>query len=430
MSKISVTNICKAYQHYPTLNLRLREWLLFGYKKYHQLKWVLNDISFSVHSGEAVGIIGMNGAGKSTLLKIITGTCMPNSGSVHITGRVSALLELGLGFHPELTGRQNVFLAGQLLGYNKKEIQYYLPEIEAFAEIGAYFDQPLRTYSTGMQVRVAFSLATAICPDVLIVDEALSVGDVYFQHKCFKRIRELRDQGTTLLFVSHDNAAVASVCDRAILLHKGKIAMEDKPEAVIDYYNALLADFEEKNTQLIPHESGKVQVISGTREASVVDIHLLNQNDEMTQVINVGDVVKLKITVCAHCDLDELTLGYQIKNNLGLPVFGINTYHLDHQLMQIAKGELIEFHFSFAANLGEGNYSIAVALHSSDTHMGKNYEWRDLALMFKVINFDKHKFIGISWLPPIMECSKPSYQKQLKTSTQANDTEIAGLFSS
>ncbi|MFN3410487.1 MAG: ABC transporter ATP-binding protein, partial [Limisphaerales bacterium] len=224
MGAITVTHLGKAYKQYPTRWARLAEWLDPRGKPRHHLHWVLKDINFTVQPGEAVGIIGINGAGKSTLLKLITGTTQPTTGSVHTTGRVAALLELGMGFHPDFTGRQNVFMAGQLLGIDSRTIVRLMPEIEAFAEIGEYIDHPVRVYSSGMQMRLAFSVATAIRPDILIVDEALSVGDAYFQHKSFERIREFRKQGTTLLLVSHDKQAIISICDRAMLLSSGQIA--------------------------------------------------------------------------------------------------------------------------------------------------------------------------------------------------------------
>ncbi|MBI3480625.1 MAG: ABC transporter ATP-binding protein, partial [Nitrosomonadales bacterium] len=242
MGTITITNLGKAYKQYPTRWSRLAEWLVPFSQPRHRLKWVLQDLNFTVRAGEAVGIIGINGAGKSTLLKMITGTTQPTTGSVNITGRVAALLELGMGFHPDFTGRQNAYMAGQLLGMNVEEISGLMPEIEAFAEIGDYLDQPVRVYSSGMQMRLAFSLATARRPDVLIVDEALSVGDTYFQHKSFERIREFRKQGTTLLIVSHDKQAIQSICDGAILLNAGKLALQGEPEAVFDYYNAMLAE--------------------------------------------------------------------------------------------------------------------------------------------------------------------------------------------
>src|SRR5450830_1776790 len=241
MGAITVKQLGKAYKQYPTRWSRLAEWLLPMRGPRHQLKWILSDINFHVAAGEAVGLIGVNGAGKSTLLKLITGTTQASSGSVSVGGRVAALLELGMGFHPDFTGRQNVYMAGQLIGLTVDELTQAMPEIEAFAEIGEYIDQPVRVYSSGMQMRLAFSVATAKRPDILIVDEALSVGDTYFQHKSFDRIREFRKQGTTLLIVSHDKSAIQSVCDRAILLDAGRISKEGKPEEIMDYYNAMIA---------------------------------------------------------------------------------------------------------------------------------------------------------------------------------------------
>ncbi len=211
MGKIVVKDLGKAYKHYPSRWSRLWDWIIPWGPDRFTLKWVLQDINFSVAPGEALGIIGINGAGKSTLLKMIVGTVSPTTGSVEIGGRVAALLELGMGFHSDFTGRQNAFMAGQLLGMSVPEITQLMPEIEAFAEIGDYIDQPVRVYSSGMQMRLAFSVATAKRPDVLIVDEALSVGDAYFQHKSFNRIREFRKLGTTLLIVSHDKSAIQAV---------------------------------------------------------------------------------------------------------------------------------------------------------------------------------------------------------------------------
>ena len=403
MGTIAVTNLGKAYKQYPTRWSRLAEWVTPGHRSRHALKWVLQDINFTVQPGEAVGIIGINGAGKSTLLKMITGTTQPTTGGVHITGRVAALLELGMGFHPDFTGRQNAFMAGQLLGYSVEEIARLMPEIEAFAEIGDYIDQPVRVYSSGMQMRLAFSVATAHRPDVLIVDEALSVGDAYFQHKSFERIREFRKQGTTLLIVSHDKGAIQSICDRAILLNAGKLAMEGEPEAVMDYYNAMLAERENQTVRQQVTDDGKVQTISGTGEVVLRETVLLNENDERLETVNVGQLVKLKVVANVTADIPELVLGYMIKDRLGQPIFGTNTHHMKRNLFAITRGTSAEFIFCFAANLGPGTYSVAIALHTSDTHIVQNYEWRDLALVFNVINIDKEFFVGVAWLPPTLE---------------------------
>lgn len=252
-------------------------------------------------------------------------------------------------------------------------------------------------------MRLAFSVATAKRPDVLIVDEILSVGDAYFQHKSFDRIRQFSREGTTLLIVSHDKQAIQSICDRAILLNAGRLTMEGKPEAVMDYYNAVLADNQSQSVKREVMDDGKVQTVSGSGEAMIEEVALLNDQDERLEVVNVGQSVKLRVVVRIISDLPELVLGYMIKDRLGLPIFGTNTYHLKHQLENLHKGERIVFNFHFVASLGEGSYSIAIALHASDTHIDKNYEWRDLALMFRVINIDKGTFGGVAWLPPTVE---------------------------
>ncbi|HGM5417204.1 TPA: ABC transporter ATP-binding protein [Serratia liquefaciens] len=401
MGQISVDSVGKAYKKYSSRFGRLIEWISPYNVVKHSKVWVLNDITFKVRPGEAVGIIGINGAGKSTLLKLITGTIQPTVGKIQLTGRVAALLELGMGFHPDFTGRQNVYMSGQLLGLNNSDIDRLMPEIEAFAEIGEYIDQPVRVYSSGMQMRLAFSVATAVRPDILIVDEALSVGDAYFQHKSFDRIRRFRSEGTTLLIVSHDKIAIQSICDRAILLNAGRIEKEGEPEAIMDYYNAMLAE-KSGTTRTVKQElteSGQLQTISGSGDAKIKDIGLFSLDNKPVEIISVGDRVNLKITVKVESNIPELVLGYMIKDRLGQPIFGTNTYHLGKTLSDLNAGQEIEFYFKFDMNLGEGNYSIAVALHDRDTHINKNYEWRDLAFVFNVINVNKDTFVGVSWLP-------------------------------
>ncbi len=406
MGKITVNQLGKVYKQYPTRWARLREWVLPSKQPHHTLKWVLQDINFTINPGEAVGIIGINGAGKSTLLKLITGTTHPTTGAVHMSGRVAAMLELGMGFHPDFTGRQNALMAGQLLGISSQEILRLMPEIEAFAEIGSYIDQPVRVYSSGMQVRLAFSVATAIRPDILIVDEALSVGDAYFQHKSFDRIREFRKMGTTLLIVSHDKQAIISLCDRAILLSKGQLAMQGDPEAVMDFYNSMLADHQNQTVKQQVSQEGKVQTISGTGEVSFTDVALLDEQGHMLDVVAVGQQVTLRVNVLNNANIDELVLGYLIKNRLGQSIFGTNTYHYSQQLKKMKQGQRVEFRFTFKVNLGPGSYSIAIAAHSQDNHIENNYEWRDQAFIFNVINIDKPEFIGLTWLPPDIKVIK------------------------
>lgn len=406
MGCLSVTSLGKAYKQYPTRGARLAEWLLpqrqpsHPQAARHTLRWVLHDISFEVRAGEALGIVGMNGAGKSTLLKIIAGTTQPTTGHLESSGRVAALLELGMGFHPDFTGRQNTVMACQLQGMTRDRITALLPQIESYAEIGDYFDQPLRTYSSGMQMRLAFSVATAQRPDILIIDEALSVGDAYFQHKSFDRIRQFRAAGTTLLIVSHDRYAIQSICDRAILLHAGRLILQGTPLEVLDYYNAILADQER---QLIRQEvlpDGQVQTISGRGEVTVIAIRLLDAQGQQLDVVEVGQPVTLEIRVRVQQHVSRLVLGFLIKDKLGQAVYGINTHRLELSIEDATVGEEIVYRFDFQMNLGKGSYSISTSLSRLDSHLDGNYEWRDLGLLFHVMNTQHEDFVGTAWLAP------------------------------
>lgn len=394
MGHIQVTDLGKAYKQYPTRWSRLAEWVLPWGGPRHQLHWVLKDVNFTVSPGEALGVIGINGAGKSTLLKIITGTTLPSAGQVHLGGRVAALLELGMGFHPEFSGRQNVFMAGQLLGMTVEDINELMPDIEAFAEIGGYMDQPVRTYSSGMQMRLAFSVATASRPDILIVDEALSVGDAYFQHKSFDRIREFRKSGTTLLIVSHDRQAIQSICDRAILLDQGRLALEGEPEEVMDFFSAMIA---KRDQYIIRQErlgNNKIRTISGTGEATVADVQLLNAEGRQVDMVEVGTPVILQVTVDVHQAIPRLVLGFMIKDRMGQAIYGINTHRINRPLENLKAGEQVVYRYSFNAHIGKGNYSVALSLSRLDSHLDRNYEWRDFALIFHVINTKQPDFVG------------------------------------
>jgi lipopolysaccharide transport system ATP-binding protein len=310
-----------------------------------------------------------------------------------------------MGFHPDFTGRQNAYMAGQLLGMSGEDITRLLPEIQSFAEIGDYIDQPVRVYSSGMQMRLAFSVATAIRPDILIVDEALSVGDAYFQHKSFDRIREFRKQGTTLLIVSHDKQAIQSICDRAILLNAGHLAMEGPPEAVMDYYNAMLADHQNQEVRQEVLQDGKVQTISGTGEVTLEHAELQDRQGLALEVVAVGQAVTLHIQAKCQQAVPELVIGYMIKDRLGQPIYGTNTHHLKRKLKQLPSQQALEYNFEFNANLGPGSYSIAIALHADDTHIGQNYEWCDQAIVFSVVNINQPDFVGVAWLPPEVRCT-------------------------
>ena len=402
---LSVQNICKTYLDYESNFKRFASWFSKN-KEEKNVKTVLKDVSFDVGAGEVVGLIGQNGAGKSTLLKIISHTLKPSSGRVTSSAKISSILELGMGFHGDLTGRQNAYQSCSLMGYSKEQIDEIIAYIEDFAEIGEYFDYPVRIYSSGMQMRLAFSVVTANRPDILIIDEALSVGDVYFQHKSFDKIKEFKSLGTTLIIVSHDSGAIKSICDRVILLEKGQILKDGEPEAVLDYYNALISKKQYVQISQVALENGKIATISGNKKACIKNVEILDAAGKKIQNLEVGKKIKLKVTVQANENLPSLVLGYQIKNRFSQVVYGTNTYHLKQALKNLKKGEEYDFSFEFDANLGVGSFSVTIALHDSDNHLQNNYEWRDNAIIFNVVNFSKPDFVGLAYLEPNLEIKR------------------------
>lgn len=396
MGSIRIDGISKSYKRYPKKWGRLAEWLSLG--KHHEEHWVLRDISLDIAPGERVGIIGTNGAGKSTLLKIVSGTTKPTEGAITVEGRLSALLELGIGFHPEFTGRENCYMSGQIMGMSTQQITELMPAISDFAEIGDYMDQPVRTYSTGMNVRLAFSVATARRPDILIVDEALSVGDAYFQHKSFSRIRQFTEQGTTLLFVSHSLSAVKTLCDRAILLDSGLMTKQGNPEDIVNYYNAIIARQEaDYSIQQVEGVTGQRVSRSGNSRAKILSVNLTCEERKSRAVIQ-GMPVVIEVRFDVLTQLDDLTVGFVIRDRLGNDIYGTNSFHLG------CSYEAVDPHpqcFRFEVEklaLGLGNYSISVALHSRDAHTVENYDWWDHALAFQVIADSGPRSVGVARL--------------------------------
>ena len=397
--ELHVQNLGKSYRQWGSELRRFASWFAPSIAPREE-HWVLKDVNFSIGPGEAVGIVGQNGAGKSTLLKLITGTTQPTQGQVRLRGRVAAILELGMGFNPDLTGRQNAYHSAGLMGYSQADIERAMPEIEAFAEVGEYFDQPVRTYSSGMQMRVAFSVATAFKPDLLIVDEALSVGDSYFQHKSFDRIRQFRNEGVSIMLVTHSMSDVRTLCDRVILLDKGIVLKDGQPDEVVDYYNALIATKE--NAKLTVEQrrekDGWLITKSGTGEARIKTLKLLDaaSGNELT-VAQVGQAVELRLEASIHVDIPELVLGYMIRDKQGHVVWGTNTWHTRQIQEGVKFGEIVIFSLKFFCTLGPGSYSVSPALVSSDTHLIDNYEWADNLLVFDVQNIDFDYFIGSNW---------------------------------
>jgi lipopolysaccharide transport system ATP-binding protein len=413
---LSVAGLGKAFRSYANETSRVLSW--FGVKSGRFSEhWVLRDISFSLSAGGALAVVGQNGAGKSTLLKLVTGTLRGSEGAIGLKGRIAAILELGMGFDPELTGRQNVLQAGGLLGHSKADLQAKMPEIEAFAEIGDYIDQPVRVYSSGMQMRVAFALATAFRPDILIVDEALSVGDAYFQQKCFERIRAFRAAGTAFIFVSHDRSAILGLCDRAILLEGGRMLKDGPPDEVMDYYNAMIGSAGGAGTITTEtRPDGRVSTRSGTFEATVGEVTLRDAAGQPVEIARVGADVRLTACIDIHEPVERLVFGYAIKNRMGQTLFGINTHYTGQQMTQLAAGERVDIDIAFPLNLAPGDYSVSTSLSESEHHVARNFEWRDLAATFSVVFAGEQRFDGLTFMPPAISITRDGLHNPAETS--------------
>lgn len=377
-------------------------------KEHKNKKIILKDINFSVKSGESIGLIGQNGAGKSTLLKIISNTLKPSCGKIEVIGKTASILELGMGFNHELSGCQNAYHAMALMGFNKSQIDEKIEQIKEFSELDEYFNKPIRVYSSGMQMRLAFAVVTANRPDILIIDEALSVGDVYFQHKSFQKIHEFKTLGTTLIIVSHDASAIKAICDRVILIEKGEILKDGEPEAVLDFYNALISKKEEVSILQKKDKNGKTITVSGNSKANIYSLELLDMQNQKMEFIEVSKPIKLIAKVIANEDLDSLVFGYQIKNRFSQIIYGTNSFHLNQDLKNIKKGDKFEFIFEFLANFGVGSFSISVAIHSQANHLQNNYEWIDNAIVFSIVNTTKPEFIGLAYIEPKFKMEKIS----------------------
>jgi len=395
---LEVNGVGKCYPAYSSNLHRYLNW--FGMKIRPESEfWAVRNISFNLRAGESLALIGQNGAGKSTLLKLITGTVRPTTGNIAMNGRISAILELGLGFNPEFTGRQNIYLSCGLMGLSTGEIEQLMPEIESFAEIGEFFDQPLRVYSSGMQARLAFSAATAVRTEVLIVDEVMSVGDSYFQHKSFNRIRQFKEQGTSLLFVTHSMNDVKTLCERVILLNEGTILKDGPPDEIVDYYNALVAKKENLAFSQRREKNGWVFTEYGSKEAVVRSIELLDgRTGQIVSTVAVGQDLVVKTTVWVQEDVQCLVLGCRIEDKTGHIVWGTNTWHSDQVLKNIDKETEIIFRIRFNCSLGPGSYALSVSLVNADTQMDKCFDKANNLLVFDVINIDKPLFIGTNWI--------------------------------
>jgi len=356
---ISVQNVSKLYRIYDSPSGRLKEILLRGRRKYHRDFWALEDVSLEVPTGEAVGIIGRNGAGKTTLLQIIAGVLQPTRGDVRVEGRVTALLELGSGFNPEYTGRENILLSGQILGFSEDEMERRMDVIVQFAELEAFVDQPVKTYSTGMLMRLAFASAIHVDPDVLIVDEALSVGDVYFQRKSLDRMDYFRKSGKTVLFVSHDPGLVQRFCTRALWLEGGKVAMTGSAREVVTAYQAFCARLEDQRMHSIAQGRGigshdhddilRELKLTGSRwgngRIKFTKVEMINARGDATWVFKTGESATVRAQIEADADYPQAIFAVDIHRYDGVFIGSINNFDTHPTAMPLRRGAgAIELH--------------------------------------------------------------------------------------
>lgn len=371
---IQVEHLSKMYKLYNKPSDRLKEAL--GMKVKVREHFALNDVNFQVSRGETVGIIGTNGSGKSTVLKIITGVVSPTKGEVKVDGRISALLELGAGFNGEYSGLENVYLNGTMIGFSKEEIDSKLDDILTFADIGDFIYQPVKTYSSGMFVRLAFAVAINIDPDILIVDEALSVGDVFFQAKCYRKFEEFKQKGKTIVFVSHDLNSISRYCDRVILLNKGNILDEGDPKKIVDLYKKILVQRDEVPEELEQDEVEESiqagtefqrpfprnpEVLEyGDKEAEIVDFTLEDAHGIATNTIQKMEKFTIKMKVHFKEDIDEVIYAFTIKDMRGTEITGTNTMFEKIPVEPQKKGNTQIITFRQTMNLQGGEYLLSL----------------------------------------------------------------------
>jgi lipopolysaccharide transport system ATP-binding protein len=405
MPAIQVHHLSKRYRIYSSRWQKLRDALGLGARKYHQEFWALDDISFDLEPGKTLGIIGQNGSGKSTLLQILAGIMFQTQGECVVNGKISALLELGSGFNPEFTGRENVFMNGAILGLDSRQMEKRFDAVTAFAEIGSFIDQPVKTYSSGMFMRLAFAVAVNVDPDILLVDEALAVGDLIFQHRCMHRMNSLRNSGKTIVLVTHDLDAVTKFCDRALLLDAGHILEDGKAEIVVQKYRALIFERERRrgnfenggdavNSSALYSSLDAMPVVRtipnvdhrfGSAEATVLGVELLDADGHSTREIFGGQKATIRISVQFDSDIEQPIIGFTLRDRMGIEISASNTSFIERYLPQARKGQTMtsDFHVHFPL-LSAGSYTISPAVAKGSILMHDMCDWIDNALAFSI----------------------------------------------
>ena len=402
---ISVKNLSKNYKIYNSPIHRLKEFLHPFKEKYHTTFCALRDINFDIPKGTTFGIVGQNGSGKSTLLQIITGIIRPTDGTVNVNGKISALLELGAGFHREFTGRENVYLQGALMSINREEIDAQFSHIERFADIGSFIDQPVKTYSSGMYVRLAFATAINVNADILIIDEVLAVGDDMFKRRCYRKLEEFQEQGKTILFVSHSLPTVASVCNSAMLLDKGNILRVGDTKDVINVYSKLVSVREEeylrkannknKIHNLIRDEpddrfEGPKSVTDseyryGSGGAEFLDIELLNRKNEKVHILEHGENFTIRASILFKKSMNNPMIGYKIRTLTGIDVSGTNTTIANTPTGKVEEGCIATIEFNQKMTLNKGSYTLTTGVSEEVSKQMIYHDRRMDAIVFNVL---------------------------------------------
>lgn len=393
---LTVDGLKKTYKLYDKPSDRLKSYFLK--KQYYRLYTAIESVSFKLGAGESLGVLGQNGAGKSTLLKMLAGVLLPDQGSINTAGKITGLLELGTGFDSNLTGYENVLINGLLIGMSQQEVEAKRQEIIDFSELQDFINEPMRTYSSGMAMRLAFSIAIYADPQCFLVDEALSVGDGYFQQKCIHKIKQYRQAGGALVFVSHDLNAVKMVCDRVIVLDQGNVVADCDPEEGVNVYNRLLARERQQDRSSISNRTGAQGAQSyGSKLAQFLAIDVAGQNSN-TEVISSGEKLHIKMHIKANANLPDITVGIMLRDRFGQDIFGTNS-HLKGHSMSLKEGQEIILSYAITAAIAAGKYTLTVALHSNANHLMDCYHWCDSIATFEVAGSCGALFSGVCDLP-------------------------------
>lgn len=399
MVSIRVKDVSKVYRLYDDPAGRLKEALWRGRRSYHQDFWAVKDISFEVSEGKTVGVIGRNGSGKSTLLQLVANIVTPTHGHIEVCGRVSALLELGSGFDPEFTGRENVYMNAAILGLSREEIADRFEEIESFADIGRFIDQPVKLYSSGMYVRLAFATAINVNPDILLVDEALAVGDTIFQHRCMSKIREIQEQGKTVLFVSHDIGAVQKLCTEVILLEKGEVLYKGDPEKVVQEYYKIIWNAEESRSDDGQKQGEDGPVVTGSdfvfeevrhfdrrfgnRKGEIVGFALVDEAGQTRESFRGGEKVFFSLVVKCHESIEMPIAGFVVKDLLSNELIKTNTDAEGFPLKPCQDNSTLKVTFSFVLpHFRSGNYAISAGFGNGTIDHHTAYDWLENLRVF------------------------------------------------